>query len=393
MNFIFISPNFPRIYSHFIKALNDEGINVFGIGDEPYDSLTEELKKNLVEYCYVSDMNNISWMIKTVKYLKDKYGEIDYIESNNEYWMKNDATLREWFDIRNGYRNVDLDVYQTKSGMKQFFENAKVKTARYILVSTLENSLEFVKKVNYPVFAKPDRGVGAAKTYKISNEKELRDFHNEKLEEQYIMEEFINGKIISFDGIANEKSEVVICFKETFPTPIADIVKEDKELYYYAQSSMDDEYRKMGERIVKSFNIKSRCFHIELFQLLENKPGFADKNEIVALEVNLRSPGGNTPDLLNLVSGVDYYQAYAKMISSQIGPLDNSTNLISISANRKSHRTHAHSTEDIQNKYKDNIKTHDFYPEAFRDAMGDEYFFLTFDNKDKLKEFINYFFE
>ena len=47
MNFIFISPNFPRIYSKFVKALRDKGVTVLGIGDEPYESLNQELKDNL----------------------------------------------------------------------------------------------------------------------------------------------------------------------------------------------------------------------------------------------------------------------------------------------------------------------------------------------------------
>ena len=52
MNFVFISPNFPRIYSHFVKALHDRGVNVLGIGDERYETLNDELKANLTEYCY-----------------------------------------------------------------------------------------------------------------------------------------------------------------------------------------------------------------------------------------------------------------------------------------------------------------------------------------------------
>ena len=85
MNYIFISPNFPKIYSHFVKALKARGVNVLGIGDERFEVLTDELKANLTEYCYVSNLNNRDWVIKTIEYLKNKYGQIDFIESNNEY--------------------------------------------------------------------------------------------------------------------------------------------------------------------------------------------------------------------------------------------------------------------------------------------------------------------
>lgn len=391
MNFIFISPNFPRIYSHFVKALKDRGVNVLGIGDERFESLEQELKDNLTEYCYVADLNNKAWVINTIEYLRYKYGKIDYLESNNEYWMKNDAVYREWFNIEGGYRPADLADYQSKSGMKKYFQKAGVKTARYILVSSLEESLKFVEQVGYPVFAKPDSGVGAADTFKISNEDELRHFHEVKPNEQYIMEEFLDGSIVSFDGIANSKSEVVVAFKETFPTPIAEVVSKNLDVFYFAESKMPKTYREMGERIIKAFNVKSRCFHTELFKLNSDKPGFAKKGEIVGLEINLRSPGGDTPDLLNLVAKTNYYEVYASMIVDDISHLDNETNKIAFSINRKFGFNYAHSSDDIMNKYKDNLFKHGFYPESFRDAMGDEFFMFVFENeKETVKQFLEY---
>ena len=391
MNFIFISPNFPRIYSHFVKALKDRGVNVLGIGDERFENLNDELKWNLTEYCYVSNLNNRDWMIKAIEYLQNKYGKIDFLESNNEYWMRNDAVYREWFNIPSSYRPQELAMYQSKSQMKKFFNEAGVKTARYILVSSLEESLKFIDQVGYPVFAKPDSGVGAADTFKISNEVDLRNFHNVKSNELYIMEEFLDGSIVSFDGIANSKSEVVVAFKETFPTPIAEVVNKNLDLFYYAESKMPLAYRKMGEKIIKAFNVKSRCFHTELFKLNSDKPGFAKKGEIVGLEINLRSPGGETPDLLNLVARTDYYEAYASMIVDDVSHLDNETNKIAFSIGRKFGINYAHSSEDIMNEYKNNLSRHGYYPESFRDAMGDEYFLFVFDNdKEIVKQFLEY---
>lgn len=390
MNFIFISPNFPIIYSNFIKALKGKGVNVLGIGDQPFNELCDELKQNLTDYCYVSNMNNIDWMIKTVHYLQNKYGKIDFIESNNEYWMHNDAKLREWFNVENGYRQSDLIEYQAKSKMKKYFNEAGLKTARYTMVSSLENSFNFIKTVGYPVFAKPDSGVGAAGTFKISNEEDLINFHNIKLNEDYIMEEFLDGSIVSFDGIANKESEITICFKETFPTPIAEVVSKNLDVFYFAQSKMDPSYRKMGEKIIKAFKISQRCFHIELFLLNSDKPGFAKKGEIVALEANLRSPGGDTPDLLNLVSKKDYYEAYADMITNNTSRIDNETNLISFSIYRKNDKNYAYSSEELMKLYSSNLKRHGYYPQAFRDAMGDEFFMFVFeDNPEIINEFLS----
>lgn len=48
-NFIFISPNFPENYWHFCRELKNNGLNVLGIGDAPYDYLCPELKDSLNE--------------------------------------------------------------------------------------------------------------------------------------------------------------------------------------------------------------------------------------------------------------------------------------------------------------------------------------------------------
>ena len=47
MNFVFISPHFPSHYVNFADRLKKMGVNVLGIADSSYDSLTPELKNAL----------------------------------------------------------------------------------------------------------------------------------------------------------------------------------------------------------------------------------------------------------------------------------------------------------------------------------------------------------
>lgn len=48
-NFVFISPNFPTNYWMFCRELKNNGINVLGIGDQPYNELSQQLKDSLNE--------------------------------------------------------------------------------------------------------------------------------------------------------------------------------------------------------------------------------------------------------------------------------------------------------------------------------------------------------
>ena len=388
MNFIFISPNFPTIYSHFIKALHDRGVTVLGIGDAPYETLNRECKENLTEYCFCSDLGNLQWMKNTVSFLKNKYGPISYLESNNEFWLESDAKLREYADVINGLRPNDMEAIKYKSKMKANFIKAGAKVARYHLVDTLEGCEKFIEEVGYPVFAKPDNGVGAASTYKIDNRDDLVKFLAEKSNTLYIMEEFISGHIVSYDGICDDSSNVVIAFNEMFPTPVDQIVKTCGDFFYYAKVDMPTKFKKLGERVVKAFGIKKRCFHIEFFVLDIDKEGLGEKGDIIALETNMRSPGGNTPDLLTMALDASYYEIYADVIVNNSTTVDiNKKHYVATSISRRNNAEYKLSDSQVLAQYSDNIKLFGTYPKEIAVAMGDRWFYARFDTVEEVMDF------
>ena len=68
MNFIYISPNFPANHWNFCHHLKLNGLNVLGIGDAPYDSLTQELRDSLTEYYKVSSLENNEEVFRAVAF-------------------------------------------------------------------------------------------------------------------------------------------------------------------------------------------------------------------------------------------------------------------------------------------------------------------------------------
>lgn len=114
MNFIFISPQFPHTYWEFCNRLKQNGVNVLGIADAPYESLSQELKDSLTEYYRVDNMEDYSQMFKAVAFLSFKYGKIDWIESNNEYWLEQDARLRTDFHVTTGIQEDQINSIKEK---------------------------------------------------------------------------------------------------------------------------------------------------------------------------------------------------------------------------------------------------------------------------------------
>ena len=161
-NFIFISPNFPTNYWQFCHELKNNGMNVLGIGDQPYDELKPELKDSLNEYYKVGSLENYDEVYRAVAFFAFKYGRIDWLESNNEYWLERDAALRTDFHITSGFQTSDMPRIKYKSKMKEYYQKAGIATARYHMVDDYEGCRKFIDEVGYPVVVKPDNGVGAS---------------------------------------------------------------------------------------------------------------------------------------------------------------------------------------------------------------------------------------
>ena len=174
MNFIFVSPHFPKTYWNFCDRLHRNGVNVLGIGDAPFDEIPVELKQCLTEYYRVDNLGNYDEMLRAVAYFTFHYGKIDWIESNNEYWLEMDAQLRTDFNINTGAKNDFIERIKYKSKMKESYIAAGVPVARHHMVSTLAAARAFIKEVGYPVIVKPDNGCGAEATYKLRNFTELK---------------------------------------------------------------------------------------------------------------------------------------------------------------------------------------------------------------------------
>mgnify|MGYP007098954987 CR=1 FL=1 len=55
---------------------------------------------------------------------------------------------------------------------------------------------------------------------------------------QYIMEEYINGTIVSFDGVADSHCVPLFYTSNVFPTPMLDIVSKNGDLSYWTQKTV-----------------------------------------------------------------------------------------------------------------------------------------------------------
>jgi hypothetical protein len=238
-------------------------------------------------------------------------------------------------------------------------------------------------------------GVGAADSYALHNEAEFDHFFTLKLPEQYIMEEYVDGQIVSFDGICDNEGDVVFCSTDHFPTPIAIVVNEKTDYYYFNNPfalEMKDldgkEFERVGRQVVKAFGIRKRFFHIEFFVLTEDKPGFAKQGEFVALECNMRPPGGYTPDLIDYGISASVYEIYADIVAYNENRQDMSKEkYYSFAISRRDEISYVYSAEEVIAKGAGHVMARGRYPDHLADDMGNTYLFVRFKDFEEGKAF------
>lgn len=392
MNLIFISPHFPHTYWQFCRRLKQNGVQVLGIADAPYDTLSLEQKDSLTEYYRVGSLENYDEVYRAVAYFAFHYGRIDWIESNNEYWLEQDARLRTDFNVTTGIRNDQIRSIKKKSEMKRFYAKGGIPTARQARASEGIDALrDFTHLVGYPVIAKPDVGVGASRTYKIEDDSQLQAFFETANDYQnYVVEEFITGEICSYDAIVDAEGNPLFESMTVWPPSIMDIVNLKLDLSYYVAKEMPESLRELGRRTVKAFGVWNRFVHLEFFCLDSDREGLGRKGDFVALEVNMRPAGGYTPDMINYAHSTDVYKIWADMVAFGESRTQQGAQQYCAFASRRDIYQYTHTHEEVLNRYGDRTVMCERMPELFSAAMGQQMYTVLLQSMEEVNDFVSF---
>lgn len=246
-SFTSLSPH----YFRFCLQLKRAGANVLGIGDEPYENLSPELRAALTEYYRVEDMHRYDALARALGYFTHHYGKIDRIDSLNEYWLG-----------------------------------------------------------------------------------------------------------------------------------IMETVNEARHLYYYSLRDIPAPLEKIGRACLKAFEVKERFFHMEFFHTAADR--------YVALEVNMRPPGGYTTDMFNYGCDIDIYRIWAELLVHHRTTVDYTRKYHCCYASRKFTRRYVHSHEEILARYGASMVRVESEPGVFASALGDIGYIFRTRGLDKMMEIVGF---
>jgi biotin carboxylase len=232
-----------------------------------------------------------------------------WVEAFSDFWLELESRLRAHLGLSYTMSGAEFERKLLKSGSKRFYAEAGVPAADYIVTQDGKAVREFAARVGFPVIAKPDRGSGASETYKIDDTAALEQFvgghHLEAT--PFIIEEFIRGDLVSYDGLCDLDGNIVFSSVGLFRVPCLDLATSTNvDCAAAVLHKSDPDVDKAGRACAKSFGIRGRFFHMEFFVRHSDK-------KVMGLEVNMRAQPLFFP-IWDIVYSIDPVVLYVNML-------------------------------------------------------------------------------
>ena len=376
---LYLSPAFPPNSHLFCVAAHSRGARVLAVGDAPESDLSSEALQALEQYVFEPRMGEYDILLGIVTLMVAEHGPIDFVESNGEHWLEVEGRLRDDLGIK-GLKAQDVRRLRSKLAMADAFEKVGVPFPPGIRCSSSEAVREFAAKHGLPLVFKPDSGSGATSTFRVSNDAELEAALLLPLDD-HLVQPFVEGGIVTFDGLVDRAGRVVFSTSHAYDRGIMEVRAGTLDGYYYSLRSVPPALEDIGRRALAAFALRHRFFHLEFFARPDGS--------YVALEMNVRPPGGFTTDMMNYACDFDVYALWAAVI---LGDL-----LEDFSYERKFHTAHAgrrherayeHSHEALLDSLGETLVVVRPVPAAFASTMGDTAYLLRHRRLEALLEAI-----
>lgn len=381
MHLLYLSPGFPPTAWHFCAALRERGVRVSGIGDEPLEP-GSAARLVLDDYVCEPRMEDYASLKQAVAGIVARNGAFDRVESNVEWWLEADAQLRADFGVQ-GLQPDELRMQRSKYAMAQLFTQSGIPYPAIIRANDAHAVRSFAVEHGFPLVFKPDIGAGAVNTFSVANDEELGAALAHPLD-NHVVQPFVRGDIVTYDGLTDREGRILFATSHVYDVGIMQLRQATghdgagHDGHYYSLRTVPPALARLGERAVRAFDVRERFFHIEFFACPDGS--------YVALEMNLRPPGGYTTELMNYAAGIDVYALWADVVTGH--PAQNfryHAAYHTAHAGRRRERHYRLSDAELRRELGDTLVAVEPVVASSADTMGDDAYLLRHPDLSALK--------
>jgi hypothetical protein len=319
---VFVAPRFLETTNRYVAsfaALEDVTLSV--ISEEPATSIPELLRPRIAAHYRVGSSLDAEALTGAARFLARTVAPIDRLSGALEQLQVPMARTRDAVNIE-GMRNDVAQSFRDKDRMKTVLRAHAVPVAKSALTESPGELRAFVDSVGFPIIVKPQAGLGARETYRVTSEDDLAALVQRGVVPSETrplqVEEFVNAREHTCETVTVRGVPVWRSGTRYLPTPLE--VLENPWIQYCVllpRETEDTEWTRFAPMNTAALSALfgprastaagTALTHMEWF--------LRDDGSALVNEVGARPPGVGIMPLMSIAHETDFFRDWARLVA------------------------------------------------------------------------------
>jgi hypothetical protein len=319
---VFIAPRFLENTNRYVRSFAAlDGVTLSVVSADPESSLPESLRAKVAGHYRVDDFADPAALTVAVRALSGGVGPVDRLAGALEQLQMPMAAVRDALGIE-GIGTEVARSFRDKDRMKDVLRAAGVPVARSGLATSMNALRTFIDSVGYPVIVKPQAGVGARATYRVTSAADLdalaaqgaRPSQGAPLQ----VEEFVRAREHTCETVTIKGKAVWRSGTRYFPSPLEALEspwmqycvllpREDTDTDWTSFHAVNDAALTALFGATRHTAAGTALTHMEWF--------LRDDGTSLVNEVGVRPPGVGIMPLMSIAHETDLWADWAELVS------------------------------------------------------------------------------
>ena len=310
---IFITPYLFGSASRFLDPVMAlEGVKVSLVCHQRLEDIPRGYRQRLVGHYKVSNTTDAGQLAVAVKALANTHGFPHRLINFMEELQEAVAKVRDYFKIP-GMGYAATRNFRDKAQMKTVLRDNGFPCAKHCLARSKEEAIAFKNQVGLPLILKPPAGAGAKSTFRLETEEMFNQYisvFNPRPEDPALLEEFVQGREFSFEGVSIDGRLAWYSTTRYFPTPLEVLENPYLQWCVLLPREVDSpefhDIRDLNKRALPTLGMQTGITHMEWFR--------RDDGSVAISEVAARPPGAQIMSLMGHSTGKPFHQVWAEVM-------------------------------------------------------------------------------
>lgn len=221
---LFVAPLLLENTNRYVEAFASlEGVKLSVISQDPGESIPRSLRARIAAHYRVANTLDSAQLIDAGRRIAKVEGRVDRLTAALEQLQMPMAEARDALRIE-GMSAAVAQAFRDKDHMKKVLRAHRVPVAKSALVKSTAALERFIGETGFPVILKPQAGVGAKSTWRITSADDLRALAKQGVvpsrEHPLQVEEFVRAREHTCETVTVRGKPVWHSGTRYFPSPL-----------------------------------------------------------------------------------------------------------------------------------------------------------------------------